>query len=150
MGAGMGGGSERPWAERRQCLLVIIHFTRGSSPRTGCRRPGGLSDGVTCHLRPINNVGRMHKLEWTPRHFTRGEQTARVKSTHAEWQGGEEGREVRGIINSTHSILYPTLGASGRLCSPPAVAVAGSGAGVSQLHSLGDWGGGGVAAWREK
>lgn len=39
VGAGTGGGGERPWAERRQCLLVIIHFTRGFVPKDGLQTP---------------------------------------------------------------------------------------------------------------
>lgn len=41
VGAGTGGGGERPWAGRRQCLLVIIHFTRGFVPKDGLQTPRG-------------------------------------------------------------------------------------------------------------
>lgn len=54
----------------------------------------------------------MHKLE---RHFTRGGQTARVRSTHAEWQGRGGGPGGERYYQQHTPILYPTVGARGRL-----------------------------------
>lgn len=61
-------------------------------------------------------------------------------------RAGEEGPEWGEIINSTRSILYPTLCAGSWLAAPPAAAEVGSGAGGSRPSSLG---GTGVAARRE-
>lgn len=90
------------------------------SPRTGCGGPGGLPDGATFHLGPINNsVGRMQKLETdATKLHTRGAYD-RVEIGSCRVAGAdEEGPEWGEIIDSTRSILYPTLCAISWLGSP--------------------------------
>lgn len=122
--------------------------TGDESPRTGCGDPEGLSDGVTFHLGPINNsVGRMQKPEMgaTKLHTWGADDRAEIGSCRvAGWV--RRGPEWGEIINSTRSILYPTLCALVGLRPLPAAAMAGSGAGGSRPSSLG---GTGVAARRE-